>query len=220
MTLRSIRALVGTAVALLVAAGSAGPGSAQVAPTLHLDPATIVAGRGFTATLLNCTPPGPYLFEVSNAAGGMSSDVCPNEVAGTALLAPVTPGTYTVAAKDPQLNVVASATLTVTAAGSPPTPAAICSLAIAEAGTGVGTYGRYKLVQAPAQGRAGNDVVVGTAGDDVLVGGSGNDVLCGLGGDDVLLGGSGNDHLDGGPDTDALSGGSGNDTSINGETND
>jgi len=220
MIVRPIRALVGAAVALLVVTGSAGPGSAQGAPTLHLDPATVVAGGGFSATLVNCTPPGPYLFEVSNAGGGMSPDNCPEHEAGTALLAPSTPGQYTVVVKDPQFNVVASATLTVTAAGPGPSPAAICALAIAEVGTGVGTYGRYKLVQAPAQGRSGNDVVVGTPGDDVLVGGSGNDVLCGLGGDDVLLGGSGNDHLDGGPDIDALTGGSGNDTLINGETND
>ena len=141
-------------------------------------------------------------------------------MASARLLGPVDPWQYTVIVKEPQFHGLASATLTVTAAGSGPSPAAICTLAIAEAGTGVGTYGRYKLVQAPAQGRSGNDVVVGTAGDDILVGGSGNDVLCGLGGDDVLLGGSGNDHLDGGPDIDALTGGSGNDTLINGETND
>jgi RTX calcium-binding nonapeptide repeat (4 copies) len=219
MTVRPIRVLVGAAISLLVVTGSAGPGSAQTAPTLRLDPATVVAGSAFTALLLNCSPPGPYLFEVSNAGGGMDSDPCPTVEASAGLLAPATPGTYTVVVKDPQFNVVASATLTVTAAGPGPSPAAICTVAIAEARTGVGTYGRYKLVQAPAQGRSGNDVVVGTAGDDVLVGGSGNDVLCGLGGDDVLLGGSGNDHLDGGPDIDALTGGSGNDTLINGETN-
>ena len=80
--------------------------------------------------------------------------------------------------------------------------AGVCDQAIAEAGTGQGTYGRYKLVQAPAVGRSGSQVVVGTAGPDRLVGGSGNDVLCGLGGDDVLFGGSGNDHLDGGDGAD------------------
>ncbi len=73
--------------------------------------------------------------------------------------------------------------------------ASVCDQAIAEAGTGQGTYGRYTLVQAPEMGRSGSQVVVGTAGADRLVGGSGNDVLCGLGGDDVLDGGSGNDRL-------------------------
>ena len=87
----------------------------------------------------------------------------------------------------------------------------VCDQAIAEAGTGQGTYGRYTLVQAPAVGRSGSQVVVGTAGSDRLVGGSGNDVLCGLGGDDVLLGGSGHDYLDGGDGSDELQGGSGND---------
>ena len=116
--------------------------------------------------------------------------------------------------------------------------AGVCDQAIAEAGTGQGTYGRYKLVQAPAEGRSGSQVVVGTAGPDRLVGGSGNDVLCGLGGDDVLFGGSGNDileggdgadelhgdsgndQLDGGAGFDRLFGGSGNDTLRNGEVND
>jgi hypothetical protein len=87
----------------------------------------------------------------------------------------------------------------------------VCDQAIAEAGTGEGTYGHYALVQAPSQGGSGRQVVVGTEGDDDLVGGSGDDVLCGLGGDDVLLGGSGNDHLDGGVGDDSLSGGSGDD---------
>ena len=77
--------------------------------------------------------------------------------------------------------------------------AGVCDQAMAEAGTGQGTYGRYKLIQAPAVGRSGSQVVVGTAGPDRLDGGSGNDVLCGLGGDDVLIGSSGNDYLDGGP---------------------
>ena len=87
----------------------------------------------------------------------------------------------------------------------------VCDQAMAEAGTGQGTFGRYRLIQAPAEGRSGSQVVVGTAGLDRLVGGSGNDVLCGLGGDDLLLGGSGDDHLDGGAGSDELQGGSGND---------
>jgi len=96
----------------------------------------------------------------------------------------------------------------------------VCDQAIAEAGTGKGTYGRYRLVRAPAQGGSGSDVVVGTDGPDHLVGGSGKDVLCGLGGDDLLEGGSGNDYLDGGAGTDTLRGGPGNDTLVNGEIND
>ncbi len=113
-----------------------------------------------------------------------------------------------------------------------------CDQAIAEAGTGRGTYGGYTLVHAPANGGSGSQVVVGTAGRDRLSGGSGDDVLCGLGGDDVLDGGSGTDHLeggagndiaqagsgddqlDGGPGVDQLTGGSGNDTLINGELDD
>ena len=85
-------------------------------------------------------------------------------------------------------------------------PGAVCEQAIAQAGTGEGTYGRYQLVQAPAVGRSGSQVVVGTAGADRLMGGSGNDVLCGLGGNDTLDAGSGNDHLDGGDGDDTLPG--------------
>ncbi len=99
------------------------------------------------------------------------------------------------------------------------TPASVCEQAIAEAGTGHGRYGDYRLVQAPAVGGSGSDLVVGTPGNDHLSGGSGNDVLCGLGGDDVLDGGTGNDYLDGGPGVDTLFGGSGNDTLISGAVN-
>lgn len=93
----------------------------------------------------------------------------------------------------------------------------VCNQAIAQAGTGHGTYGRYDLVHAPARGGSGSDVVVGTDGPDRLVGGSGKDVLCGLGGDDLLDGGTGTDYLDGGAGTDTLRGGTGPDTHVNGE---
>ena len=46
----------------------------------------------------------------------------------------------------------------------------VCDQAIAQAGTGQGTYGRYRLVRAPAEGGSGSDVVVGTDGPDRLVG--------------------------------------------------
>jgi RTX calcium-binding nonapeptide repeat (4 copies) len=106
------------------------------------------------------------------------------------------------------------------AAAAPARKGSVCDQAIAQAGTGKGKYGHYRLVRAPAQGGSGSDVVVGTNGPDHLVGGSGNDVLCGLGGDDVLDGGSGNDYLDGGTGRDTLHGGPGNDTLVNGEIND
>lgn len=51
----------------------------------------------------------------------------------------------------------------------------------------------------------------GTAGNDLLFGGSGPDVLCGLGGRDVLFGGGGADHLIGGDGSDVLSGDAGDD---------
>jgi Ca2+-binding RTX toxin-like protein len=53
-----------------------------------------------------------------------------------------------------------------------------------------------------------------TAGNDILVGGAGNDTIDGLGGNDVMDGGAGNDTLTGGPGADRLSGGDGDDTLI------
>ncbi len=79
-------------------------------------------------------------------------------------------------------------------------------------------------------GTAGNDVIAGLQGDDVIRGGDGEDVICGGSGDDyiegqgdedILFGDQGDDHLDGGEagccnvftntGDDVLSGGPGND---------
>ncbi len=121
MIVRPIRALVGAAVALLVVTGSAGPGWAQGARRCSLDPATVVEGAGSTATLLNCSPPGRVLFEVSNVVTrrwACARSLLPTgSRGGRSGAGPSTPGTYTVVVKDQQFNVVASATLTVTARG-------------------------------------------------------------------------------------------------------
>ncbi|NQD94099.1 heme peroxidase, partial [Pseudomonas sp. CrR25] len=61
-------------------------------------------------------------------------------------------------------------------------------------------------------GTAGNDVLNGTAVADEIQGLGGNDILNGLGGDDVLDGGAGNDSLIGHLGNDTLIGGLGNDT--------
>ncbi|MDX1253637.1 MAG: peroxidase family protein, partial [Oceanisphaera sp.] len=60
-------------------------------------------------------------------------------------------------------------------------------------------------------GTAGDDVLNGTAVGDEIQGLGGNDTLNGLGGDDVLDGGEGNDRLDGGLGIDTMIGGTGND---------
>lgn len=60
-------------------------------------------------------------------------------------------------------------------------------------------------------GTDGDDVLVGTAGPDVIRAGSGDDVVYGLGGDDVICGGNGLDRLFGGPGDDAIDGGNGDD---------
>jgi len=53
-------------------------------------------------------------------------------------------------------------------------------------------------------GREGNDLLVGCAGDDILFGGDGNDTISGDAGDDLLVGGDGGDRLNGGGDDDIL----------------
>jgi Ca2+-binding RTX toxin-like protein len=60
-------------------------------------------------------------------------------------------------------------------------------------------------------GGNGNDILVGTPGDDVLFGGNGKDNLTGGLGNDVLTGGNGDDTLFGGLGNDTLTGGNGSD---------
>lgn len=65
-------------------------------------------------------------------------------------------------------------------------------------------------------GRAGDDVLIGGSGRDVLVGGPGNDRLHGFGGDDILVGGPGVDRLSGGSGDDLLVDNSGNGSEVGG----
>ena len=69
-------------------------------------------------------------------------------------------------------------------------------------------------------GNAGDDVVIGTAGNDVIKTWDGNDTVCGLAGIDTIAGGNGNDTLIGGPGLDTIRGQAGNDTLIGDDGND
>jgi Ca2+-binding RTX toxin-like protein len=69
-------------------------------------------------------------------------------------------------------------------------------------------------------GSPGDDVVIGTRGDDTLYGGAGDDTVLGLAGNDVLYGGTGKDGLNGGRGEDALYGGTGDDRLRGGFGND
>ena len=73
-------------------------------------------------------------------------------------------------------------------------------------------------------GTAGNDLILGTAGNDNLRGSDGDDCIVGGGGDDsldgqkdndILLGQDGNDSLRGSQDTDICDGGAGTDSGHN-----
>ena len=65
-----------------------------------------------------------------------------------------------------------------------------------------------------------NQVVFGTAGDEVFKGVSGSDRIYAGAGDDVLRGGRGGDHLEGGDGDDLAMGGAGNDEMLGGRGDD
>nr|WP_321237774.1 retention module-containing protein [uncultured Tolumonas sp.] len=67
---------------------------------------------------------------------------------------------------------------------------------------------------------AGDDIVYGTTGNDILTGGLGSDYIDGRAGSDILYGGDGNDTLLGGYGNDILYGGEGNDLLLGGFNND
>jgi Ca2+-binding RTX toxin-like protein len=69
---------------------------------------------------------------------------------------------------------------------------------------------------AKIKGTAGNDNLLGTAGDDTIEGQAGNDALNGLAGNDVVEGGDGEDTLMGESGNDFLEGNKGSDTMIGG----
>lgn len=64
-------------------------------------------------------------------------------------------------------------------------------------------------------GQNAKDCVVGLGGNDTLSGGNGVDVVLGGLDDDTLFGDNSNDYLDGGPGFDTCYGGSGSDTFVN-----
>ncbi|NBY54965.1 MAG: hypothetical protein EBQ48_06310, partial [Betaproteobacteria bacterium] len=67
---------------------------------------------------------------------------------------------------------------------------------------------------------SGNDIVIGSFGDDSMSGGDGEDSVDGAMGNDSLAGGAGNDSLDGGLGDDVINGGEGNDYLSGGLGND
>lgn len=69
-------------------------------------------------------------------------------------------------------------------------------------------------------GTNGDDVIIGTVGDDDIDGGNGNDRIFGNSGNDKINGGNGSDRLVGGDGDDELRGGNGNDTLIGGKGDD
>lgn len=104
--------------------------------------------------------------------------------------------------------------------------------ATVNAGNGDDTiiFSSYDLFEGPefvwynesleAHGGKGDDVILGSRGDDTLHGEKGDDVLYGEDGDDQLYGGKGDDGLQGGDGADRLYGGQGEDTIEGGNGND
>jgi Ca2+-binding RTX toxin-like protein len=75
-------------------------------------------------------------------------------------------------------------------------------------------------VPATIVGTAGNDVITGTSGADVIVAGAGNDTINGLGGNDRICGDAGNDTINAGSGDDFVLGGSGSDNISGSDGND
>ena len=69
-------------------------------------------------------------------------------------------------------------------------------------------------------GTAGDDVIFGGPGPDVINGKGGNDRICGRGGDDTINGGTGDDKLYGQGNADTISGGMGADRIVGGVADD
>ncbi|MEZ1420607.1 peroxidase family protein [Pseudomonas monteilii] len=75
-------------------------------------------------------------------------------------------------------------------------------------------FGTVETLTSAATAAVPGLTLVGTNGADILIGSAGNDVISGLDGADQLFGGLGNDVLDGGLGADAMTGGGGNDTFV------
>lgn len=69
------------------------------------------------------------------------------------------------------------------------------------------TLSRSVTIGGILDGGLGDDILTGSAGNDLLLGGEGDDKLLGLAGRDVLIGGDGHDSLTGGVGDDLLIGG-------------
>jgi RTX calcium-binding nonapeptide repeat (4 copies) len=219
-------------VAMAVFAGdSAVAAPEDLPPTLQVVPAEVAPGATVTLRVAtDCRGGDTIAFTVDGQEfDGGTIGFCAVDAYTGRMSAPTRPGTYMARTEVGPLQLKAPLTVTPASGGS------VCDQAIAEASTGSGAFGHHELVFAPQHGGSGDQVVVGTAGDDRLHGGSGADVLCGGGGDDELTGGSGDDaaygedgadrlvggggddSLDGGGGDDVLWGGSGDDVLIHGE---
>jgi Ca2+-binding RTX toxin-like protein len=91
-------------------------------------------------------------------------------------------------------------------------PKGAVSLIVFTGGAGDDVFINTTSIASFADGGAGNDVLVGGRGVNILSGGSGNDTLVGGPKNDILMGGSGDDVLVAGPGRNVLLGGSGHDT--------
>ena len=74
IAVRTIRAFVAAAIALMMVAGSTTPSSAQIAPTVQLTPSTIAVGGEFRADLLNCFIDAAFFFDIVNGDCGLGGD--------------------------------------------------------------------------------------------------------------------------------------------------
>jgi Ca2+-binding RTX toxin-like protein len=88
----------------------------------------------------------------------------------------------------------------------------------AEANSGIEPFVEDEILRREQQdGTRGDDVLIGSDGDDAISGGSGDDIIFGGAGRDLLNGNEGDDQLFGGAGADDLKGGAGDDILDGGE---
>lgn len=196
---------------------------------------SVIAGTALvvqpTTLLANDNDPdgnAPSIISVGSAVGGTVSLNGQGQVVYTPDAAYQGTGSFSYIISDGSLTATATASVQVTAAGSPwvygtsgndnlygQTNAVNWIDGLAGDDTIVGGSLNDQLV-----GGAGNDNLYAGAGNDTLTGGDGNDTVTGEAGDDIIMGGSGADLLYAGLGNDTVDAGDGNDTVTGDDGND
>jgi len=189
---------------------SNGVGSDQLGLSVALSGTNIVAGApNVDIDIDNQDSGAAYVFNTTGTPIPGTAPTAPPTTAPAPTTTTVAPTTTTTAPPAPTTTTVAPApapapTTTTTAPAPAPVPAPV---PVPQCG-GLDVTVNLNLGELPT---AGNDVILGTPGDDRIVAGDGFDVICGEGGDDTIIAGDGQDVVFGGTGNDIIEAGQGKD---------